>query len=682
MSEFLSHFVKRPILVFMITVTILVMGAVALSHIPLTLLPEGMIGNNRIHIWIPTRNMTPQEGEEQVYAPLEGQLLTIPGITASTGYCFQGGIRVYAELATRMDMKLAAAEVRDRLERARASWPAHVDRWYTWRMTAETLPMFFFHIGIPDNDQKWHDLVDSEITPKLEAIEGVGEVSLWGIVGQTVRIFFDRDKLSQLRVNFQEVLESLGNDNMTLPIGQIREGESRYLVRADLLYHDLDEVRDLPIGNGLKIRDVARVEKVRGFRDRVSRVDGKVALTGMIRKQAGANTVATAARVRGFFEEIQKDPEYAGITPLWDFDKGLFIQNTVGTLENSAMIGGLLAFLVLFLFLRRIRMTLILTLSLPISLLAAITILYFRGDTLNIFTMTSITLSLGMLVDNSVVVLENIDRLRKKGLGWYAACIEGVKGVGNAVSLATLTTVAIFVPVMFFSSNPNVQQQAFSMCLPLIIALIASLFVAMVLLPATIAFLNRKDQTCVVTPDVVPAGALRRRLWSLREWQIRFVDCVIVHRKLSLTGLVVLLGGLFFLQSKLLKNDVRMGHSGTFSVSWEFPKGTTLPDAVATSGKLEEWISSYKKKWGFTRVSARFNRKDGHIRVRMPGGTTSDDMEAVVKELREEVPEFPGSSRSCGRVASATTRPPRAVAVSWSSSRVAIPSTCASGRST
>jgi len=644
MSKFLSQFVERPILVFMLTLTILVMGVMSLTRIPLALLPDGLVGSNRINIWIPTRNLTPQEAEEQVYAPLEGQLLTIPGITESTGYCRSHSVRVFARIASATDIKLAAAEVRDRIERARASWPQSVDRWYTWRETAETLPMFFFNIGIPDASQKYYDLLQNEVQPKLERIEGVGEVSIFGMVGESVRIFFDRYKLSQLRVNFQQLLQNMADDNVTLPIGEIREGASRYIVRADLLYHDLDQIRDLPIGNGFKIRDVARVERVRSYRDNVSRVDGKVAVTGMIRQQAGANTVATARRVRSFFDDLTKEPRFAGIEPMWDFDKGKFIENTVGTLQTSAFYGGLLAFCVLILFLRRLRTTLMLTLSLPISLLVAITSMYFQGDSLNLFTMTSITLAIGMLVDNSVVVLENIDRLRRKGLSWPDACVQGVQGVGNAVSLATATTIAIFVPVMFFSANPNVQRQAFSMCLPLCIALVGSLFVALILLPAGVAFLNRRDTAVPAATGDELAGAPAKpsRFAGLIEHQVRFTDWVISHRKASIAMLVVLLVGLQVVLRMTFKSDVRMSGGDNIEMMWEFPRGTTLAMASRASAQYEQWIEKNKKSWGIRRVSARFNRKSGRLRISLPSGSTQEDLERVVKKLRGEMPTIPG----------------------------------------
>ena len=644
MQSFLSHFVHRPIQVLMVALTILVLGTVALTRLESALLPAGMSGD-RINLWINAGNMTPQEVEEQIYAPLEGLLLTIPGVSEVHGYCRSTGVRVFIQLENNFDPKLAAAEVRDRIQRARASWPSHVDRWFSWRETSDDLPLFYFGIGLPDNSQHWHDLVDDQILPKLEAIEGVGEVMLWGRVRESIRILFDRNKLSQAGINFSELLDQLSDDNSSLPIGEINEGENRYLVRADLFYKDLETIRELPIGNGLKIRDVAEVRRVRSFRDRVSRVNGKTALYGMIRKTASVNTIATSKRVRAFFDEIVKEPRFAGLKPIWDFDQGEMIENAVNTLKGSLLIGGCLAFLVLLLFLRRLDMTLVIILSLPLSLLVALTVLYFRGDSLNILVMVSLTIAIGMLVDNSVVVLENIFRLREKGLSWNRACIDGVHGVGNAVALATLTSVAIFLPIMFLSDSQRVRIMGMSISLPLCVALIASLFVALILLPATIAFTHRKKEKHGGF-DRGGFDSSKPVKWSilpfLTKHQVNFLAWALRHRLASILLLAGVTWGMYFYLISAWETGVQQSRRGQISINWDFPHGLTLADANTEASKLENWLLDQQKAWQLDKISLRFNRTSGSLRVSLPKGTRQKRVGEVVKLIKANVPELAG----------------------------------------
>ena len=497
MNGLLSRFVQRPVFVLMVTLTILVLGTVALLKLPLQLMPDGM-SSDSVNIGVRTRGMTPQEVEEDVYAPLEGELLTIPGVVNVSGRCSSGGLRAWVELSPGLDPRLAAAEVRDRIQRARTQWPPECDRWWTWRESADSIPLMFFSLTLPDRSQETYDLIDRKVVPTLEALDGVGQVSIFGMVDETIRIFFDREKLRSHRVNLRTVLQQLRSDNISVPVGEIRDSDSRFVVRADLQYRELETIRKLPIGkDGLQIKDVATVEKVRSVRDSISRVNGKYAFTGLINKRAGANTVtARATKSSRPSNGLRKeDPRLAGLEPVWMFNQGEFIEESVDTLVRSALQGGALAFLVLFFFLRRLKMTLAITVSLPLSLLVAIAVTYFTGGTLNIISMAALTISLGMLVDNSVVVLENIYRLRQKGAGWVEACKSGVSGVGTAVALATLTSVVVFLPVMFAGDTPSAQAMLLSFGIPLCSALLASLFVALILLPSTTAvFHGPKDQ--------------------------------------------------------------------------------------------------------------------------------------------------------------------------------------------
>ncbi|MEZ5990428.1 MAG: efflux RND transporter permease subunit, partial [Planctomycetota bacterium] len=637
MNRLLAFFVHRPILVSMVAATILVIGVLSLVRIPIDMMPEGM-SRYQVMVGVPIQNMTPQEAEDQVYAPLEGQLLTIPGVKGVRGSVSANNVRLRVEVSPDIPIRQSMAEVRDRIQRARTVWPDFVDRWWTWSMSGESMPLFWMALGIPDQDQRWFDLVEYEVLPKLEAIEGVGEVSLFGMVGENVRLFFDQDRLRALGVNFREVLQALQRDNVSTSVGVVREVGTRMLVRAEGRFEDLDEIRDLPVGEaGLRIGDVARVERVRAFRDRVSRVDGKFTMSGQIQLAAGANAVATSQRVRAFFDRLGDDPRLAGVEPHFYFDKGQFIADNLGVLLDSAWQGGILALVVLLLFVRRLGTTVTVVLSLPLSLLLALTLHWFNGETLNLFSMAGLTLAIGMLVDNSIVVLENIHRLREKGLAWQAACIRGVQEVGTPVFLATLTTLAIWIPLLIFVDDPRTGVIVYNLAFPLCMALCGSLFVALVLLPSAIAWLNRGAASTARR-----AAGPGRIVGPMTAVQRRLVGVCLRAPFLSFVLLTALCIGGIVADASLSRPEPEERHGPSVEVRLDLPQGTTLADANRISRGYEDFLAPLKQPYKFDSVRSNFDRNQVELRLSMTRGTSLEDKDALVRHLEANLPESPG----------------------------------------
>ena len=660
MGARLASLVTRPILILMITLTILVVGAIALFKLPIQAFPNGFAGS-RINLWVPVREQNPKEVEEKVYAPLEGQLLTIPGVESVRGWCSSRGVRVFIQLNPGLDPRLAVAEVRDRIQRARPSWPSDIDRWWSWRESSTTIPLMFFGIGLPDTKQQTFDAIDNVLRPKLEAIDGVGEVTFFGQVVQSVRILFNRKKVQQHRLNLFELIQKLRGDNLRIPVGTIPEGDSRFVVTADLRYGSIQAIEDIPIGPGLKLRDVAEIKKVRSLSNSISRVNGKIAIHGLMRKTSDANAVDTARRIRETFDRlVRTDPRLEGLVPIWFFDQGLFIQESIDNLVGSAFLGGILAFFVLLLFLRRLKMTLAITLSLPLSLLVASSVLFFRGETFNMISMASLTIALGMLVDNSIVVLENIYRLRQKGYAWTRACQQGVSEVSTAVFLATLTSIVVFLPMFFMGDSQGSRVLLSAFGIPLSTALLASLFVALILLPAATRVLHRREKSPAApsqeTPSApTPSLARFSILPLLGRIQGRILGFCLNHRFLASLGATLLLAVFFTLMKMNARTDVTaQGNRGQVSINWELPRGYTLAEADEVCLRLEKILLDRKQEWDLKYVTARVNRKTSQINLTFKKGTTSKRVEAITEQIKKDLPEIPGiettvSSQVAGR---------------------------------
>lgn len=666
-NGFIARFVQRPVFVLMVTLTILVLGAIALQRLPLQMLPDGMSGDT-IRLGVSCPGMTPQEVESEVYAPLEGELMTIPGVKEVNGRCSNGSLRAWIELSPGLDPRLAGAEVRDRLQRARVSWPEEADRWWTWRESSDSIPLMFFSLTLPDRKPETFEIIDRKVVPTLEGLSGVGQVTIFGMVDETIRIFFDRQKLRAHRINLQNVLQQLRTDNVAVPVGDIDDGDRRFLVRADLRYRDLDSIRDLPIGNRFKIRDVATVERVRGFRDSVSRVNGKYAFTGLINKRAGANAVDASREIRATIERLRaEDPRLAGLEPVWMFDQGEFIDESVNTLLWSAFQGGVLAFLVLILFLRRLKMTLAITLSLPLSLLVATAVVFFSGGSLNMLSMAALTISLGMLVDNSVVVLENIYRLRRLGQPWIQACKQGVSEVGTAVALATLTSVVVFAPILFAGDSPSAQAMLGAFGLPLCTALLASLFVALILLPSMTAWIHRDEESLAdrepwmsrVQTSFKNSSLARPLRWLLApltwlwtrepiETFTRVQERVVGwstrgwRRIVAIAVITIFVGAGGYATTLVEQGAGGGGMRGQVTIRWDFPRGTSLSEADELTKQYEVWLEDRRAEYGFKNVSARLNRRGGRLNLSFAPDTPKSRAKEVIKKLRDEIPDLPG----------------------------------------
>ena len=446
-------FVDRPVFTLMVVLTVVLVGAISLGRLPLRLMPEGMT-RNQISVFVPIQlSRSPQEVRDEIVEPLEELLRTIPGLQRVRTEAGSNRAHFRITLDDSLDPNLAAEEVRDRVQRARLQWPSDVDRYWTYSEGGSSIPLAMFQVLTPERSTEWDAKLDEIVKPRLEAIDGVGRVDMWGLMDDSIRIWFDRDLLTAHRLEFRELLRKLGADNFTEPVGELDNGRRQYLVRVDMRFKSLSEIEEFPVGEGLKLKDIARVERVPTVRDDMSRYDQKFTYMGSMSAAADANPVETGQRIRLAAEELALDPRLPGLQVRFMFDQGEFIEGSLDTLRSTALLGGLLALLVLMVFLRNLRMTAVIALAIPLTLLIVGGWLFFSGDSLNICTMAGMTLAVGMVVDNAVVVLENIRRLREKGVALREACIRGSREVSLPVSMATLTTVVVFLPMVFMADS-------------------------------------------------------------------------------------------------------------------------------------------------------------------------------------------------------------------------------------
>jgi HAE1 family hydrophobic/amphiphilic exporter-1 len=606
-------FIDRPVLTVMVTATLFALGALSFVRLPLRFLPDGLT-ENRIRMFIPIgQDMSPKEVEDKVVEPLEELLRTIPGVKELYSEASNGRAFVSVTLDEGLDPTLAAAEVRDRAQRAKLQWPSEVDRYFTWKEDASNVPLCFFQILTPARNPEWDHLIEDVVRPRLESVEGVGRVEMWGSLIESIRIWFDRDKLAAHNVRFRELVQRLRADNFTEPLGEIDNGSERLLVRIDGKFTTLRDLEEFPVQTGLKLSDIARVEKVPSVRERLARYNQKYTYSGMIRTAAGISPVDASANLHAEIARIKEDSRLRDVEFRFLFDQGETIRDSLSTLISSALQGGALAIGVLWLFLRNLRFTLAIALAIPLALLIVGAHMFFTGQSLNVLTMAGMTLAIGMVVDNSVVVLENIRRHRDLGQSLRNACILGVREVGLAVTLATLTTVVVFAPMIFMTANPQARVIFGSVGIPLSVALLGSLVVALLLLPSGAYHLGRLGGGL---GQEVAGGRIAAFFGRINHavlgWSLR-------HRILATLAGVAMLAAMGVPMSKLDFDGGGGGmfRSGDVTMNLDLPRGLTLRQVEAEIINYEQFLLAHKDEWKIDSIASSFSRRSARVDVKL-----------------------------------------------------------------
>ncbi|MCG8421867.1 MAG: efflux RND transporter permease subunit [Proteobacteria bacterium] len=510
-EEALPRFsLKRRITVLVLGMTALVVGVVASIGIPLELIPRGF-EQPSLYVSVPWRDSPPKEVLDKVILPLEEELSTVGGLDQVNTYARTGRGLVFLNFKSGTDMDVAYREVRDRILRARARMPSDIDQIRIHKENESDIPVMVIGVAVDPTVPDPYNLIMQEIIRPFERIDGVATVRSDGLQEKEVLIELDRGKTSAAGLNAYLVARELSSDNFSLASGTIRHGDKKLLLRSIARYQDLDVLRDQLVSPTVRLSDIADVRYDVPERYWYARVNGKPALGIEILKEGQANTIEVGDRLQEAYEEIRADPRLQGtLTAVLMAQRDLILES-LSTLLDSGQVGAIFAVLVLLFFLRRFRLTLIITLSIPLSMILALTAMYFAGETLNILTLLGLIISVGLLVDNSVVVAENIHRLYQEGVARKRACIQGAGEIALAVVLATLTTIIVFLPVSLVEGRA--QFFLMRLALPISVSLAASLVVALVVVPLSVYLtLGRRMAAGTPTPGAEEQSPPRRSL--------------------------------------------------------------------------------------------------------------------------------------------------------------------------
>ena len=474
---------RRRVTVAMIMVAIVVFGAVGFSRLSVNLLPDITYPTITVRTEYP--GVAPLEIERLLSEPVEGLVGVVSNVVRVNSISRPGISDVIVEFAWGTNMDFASLDIREKLDLG--NLPREASQPILLRFDPSLDPImrvaFYGNVGL----MEMRRMAEERLRPQLESLEGVAAVSIEGGLEEEIQVEVEVSRLDYLGIPISQVTSRLNAENVNLTGGTLKDGEAEFLVRTLNEFKNIDEIDEIIIGqiNGapIKLSDVGRVFRGYKERDLVTRIDGREGVVVAIFKEGDANTVqvskALHERLNVFKEENGSLFQDSGMQIV--FDQAVFISQAVDEVLNTAIIGGALAVIILFLFLRNLKSTSIIGLAIPISIIATFFLMFTSGVSLNIMSLGGLALGVGMLVDNSIVVLESIQRYRDQGLPTGEAARRGAGEVGTAVVASTLTTICVFLPIVFVE---GVAGQLFKdQALTVTYSLVASLVVALMLIP-------------------------------------------------------------------------------------------------------------------------------------------------------------------------------------------------------
>jgi HAE1 family hydrophobic/amphiphilic exporter-1 len=625
--------IRRPIATLTILACAVVLGLVALNRLPLGFMPE--VEEPELFVQVPFPNATPEQTERLVVRPLEEVLGSVKGVTNMWSMCNADGGRVRLTFAWGHEMSLARAEVIERIDRIRGELPdtiGDIRIGGSWDAAEEDAPVLEGRLSSKRNLSESYDLLERKIVRPLERIPGVASVSLDGVNPKEVRINLRVADLEAHGLDVRDVARAISGSNFDLSAGVLRSGDRRLTVRTVGAFTSVEQIEALPIdGDGLRLKDVADVQFEEPPLEYGRHLDGNFAIGVTVTAEAGGNAVVICDEVRQRVADMNTDPELDGVTFLIWFDQGAEIRKTLRDLTFTGLFGGLLAAAVLFAFLRRVSMTLVSVLCIPFSLIVACGAIWAMGKTMNTLTLLGLIVGIGMLVDNAVVVMENIYRHQQRGLSRRDAALVGSREVSLAVIAATLTSVIVFLPMIFnkpSEMNIYLRELAITVCL----TLLASLFISQTLIPlATSNFIRSRSR-----------ARAPLMLWLENRYE-GLLAFFLRHRWLTpVIGLAVI-ASTWFPFSHIDKNFDANETELFVQLRYEFSEPLSLERMERAVTMVEDELVPHKDELNAEHIYSFWSDRFSLTRLYMKKGFANDtDMAATRARLRELLPELPG----------------------------------------
>ncbi len=582
--------VRRPIFTLMVFVAILVLGGVSLFMLPVDLFPEVEMPSVTVMTLWPGASVEDVEG--RVTRVIEDHLSIVNNLDEVTSRTREGISIVTCMFDWGTDLEEAANDIRDRLGVARRQLPDDIEDPVVNKFNSATTPVIFFAATADESWERLYDLIEDDVGDELKRINGVGSVQVFGGLHRQINIDIDPVKLAGYGLTLAQLEQAIARENLTLPAGNIKNGLIDYSVRVPGEFEHPEQARDIVVrrsasGDVVYLRDVANVSD--GFEDpfRLSGANGRSSVIVLVQKRSGANTVRVCREVREAVEAMRpRLPPDVRMVKLTDTSD--FIKLSIRNVSRTLVWGGLFVSLTTFVFLRTVRASFVIVLTIPFSLIIAFAFLYLKGWTINIISLSALSVAVGMVVDNAVVVLENIDSYLRRGSRLREAAVLATGEVGLAITASTLTTVAVFVPLIFVKGLSGIYFGQLGGIIT--ITLLASLLCSLLLTPMLASQLL-KDGVAGVG-----GGWLGRKLFDAGERVLvgleggyeRLLGVALRSRGLVCLAAFGIFCGSLALFPLIGSEFAPETDSGDLSISFELPLGTRIEETARVSEKIRQ----------------------------------------------------------------------------------------------
>jgi len=642
--------VHRPVFTVMVVLIVIILGGISLSRLPVDLMPD--ITYPTLSISTSYENAGPEEIEELITRPIEEAMSAVPGVEEVTSVSSEGSSSVRVTFSWGTDLDAAANDIRDRLDRVISRLPEDASRPSLRKFDPASFPVVILGASSRLDPVQMRRIIDEQVKYRIERVPGVAVLDVRGGLDREIHVNLDPGKIKALGLSLNQILARIRAGNINLPAGSIDRGNYEVTIRTPGEYQGLEELRGTVIaereGSPIQLSEVAEVEDSWQKITRITRINGEPGVHLSVNKQSGTNTVEVARGVLKEVENINRDIPQLKLIPV--IDSSEFIQRSIRNVGQAALYGGLLAVVVLLFFLRNLRSTAIIATAIPVSIVATFGLMYFGGFTLNIMTLGGLALGIGMLVDNSIVVLENIQRLREEGQGRLEAAVDGSNEVSSAVVASTLTTLAVFLPLIFVRGMVGVMFKQLAYVIAF--SLLCSLGVALTLVPMLAGRLLHSTSLAVTNGESLAHKVFRVSEVFFRRLEAgykRLLHIALTHRTLTTVLAVLVLAGSLLLIPLVGTELMPESDEGEVRVDAEMEVGTRLEltdEKIQRLGRLIRSAVPEIKSMSSSAGGSHWRGSASHtgdLRISLvPQAQRTRSSEEIAQDLRRRLARIPG----------------------------------------
>jgi HAE1 family hydrophobic/amphiphilic exporter-1 len=625
--------IQKPITTIVLLASIVVIGSISIVRMKLAYFPN--VDFPQIMISVPYPNSSPTQIEKNIVKPIEESLATMSGIKNINSKATADGAEINLEFDWGIKLDLIRTEVGEKIEMVRKDLPADVERINIMNFSSSDIPVVQARISAPGIDlASNYDLLEKKVKTPIQRIPGVARVDLDGVSPKVIYVDLILNKIREHSIDVGQLADKLQKNNTNISVGKIRNKDYVVTVRSLGNFQNFEALKNFAINDhGLRLKDIAEITYEEPPQDVGRHLNHSYAVAVEVYKEPTANTVEVATQVTNLIKKnFATDPDLKGISLFVWQDQAAEIKNGLNGIMNGGIWGGLFAIIILYIFLRRIDMTLVVSLTIPVSILCGCAALYYMGYTFNVMSMMGLMLSVGMLVDDAIVVLESIYKSRQEGLPRTEAAEKGTKLVGLAVTASTLTTIIVFLPLIV-GKKTNITTFLAEIGIAITVTIICSLFLSLTLIPlVTSRFLRDKhvEEAAWIT-------------W-LRHKYLRVLGWTFAHRWLTAGATLLLMVSLALPNMLGLQTGIFSGGKNKRQrLVYEFSDFTYKADVEKVVTRVENFLDQQRKKWPMESIYSYMKDSESMSVVTFDrDDVTEKEAKVFRKEIREKLPKFGG----------------------------------------